>query len=98
MSTKLASLKQTIREGGVTTGEAAVLAYLSTFAPVSRDAMCEAIGMRISTACAHINALMKRGLVQEAAAKVYNPVTRRWVHAYERTEHAPQPAVTTSAA
>ncbi len=84
MSTKLDSLKQTIREGGVATGEAAVLAYLSTFSPVSRDAMCEAIGMRISSACAHLNALVARGLVRVAAAKVYNPITRRWVNAYER--------------
>lgn len=86
MSTKLDSLKQHIREGGAETTEAAVLAYLNVFSPVSRDAMCEAIGMRISTACGAINALMKRGLVREAAAKVYNPSTHRWVHAYERTQ------------
>lgn len=87
MDTKAASLQQLHATGGAATVDAAVLAYIRAIKPVTRAAICEATGLRVSTACGAIDRLMKRGLVEEAPDRVFLAETKRRVKAYQPKEN-----------
>lgn len=93
-STQKQSLDTLRRTGRDVTIEAAVLANIQALGPICRDALCKAANIRVSSACATIDTLKKKGLVAVHPEKVWNHTTQRNVQAYVAIEtlHPPQGA------
>jgi DNA-binding MarR family transcriptional regulator len=92
VTTKAASLQQLFIEDRVGTVDAAVLAYIMAIKPVTRAAICETTGLRVSTACGAIDRLMKKGLIEEAPDRVHLAETNRNVKAYQPKEQTHEQA------
>lgn len=92
ITTKAASLQQLFIEGRVGTVDAAVLAYIMAINPVTRAAICETTGLRVSTACGAIDRLLKQGLIEESPVRVLLTETNRRVKAYRPKEQTHEQA------
>ncbi len=78
--------------------DAAVLACITAYGPICRDALCKAANIRVSTACGAVDRLKKRGLVEIAADKVWNHTTKRNVQAYKAIGEQNAEQITSTAA